>query len=205
VGDVKLEFIGPGGDKDTLSAKSADEVLDDALVRRKRIRSIRVRGSNYDVKPPRTARLLIDTRWVTPVHLSAEADHDSCSVLKSELDSLLVANRTSYAFLYPSTRMLFGVILVIALVVGVAISETFSEMKLSLLEAGALSGLLSGGAAIGLIQVRHILFPQLVIDIGRSGELARRSASRQQLLFISVGLALVVGIAATLIVDWFRQ
>jgi hypothetical protein len=58
---VKLEFIGPGGDKDTLSAKSADEVLDDALVRRKRIRSIRVRGSNYDVKPPRTARLLIDT------------------------------------------------------------------------------------------------------------------------------------------------
>jgi hypothetical protein len=202
---LELEFVGPGADRDKLSANSVDEVLNDPLVRRKRIRGIRVRGSVYDnAKQPRTVRLSIDDRWSAPIDLAAEADHDRCAVLKSEIEGLLIANRTNYALLYPGRRVLLAIGSVLALVSGVAVVAVLESVKMSPITLGLLAGLASAGSVGGASILREAVFPQLVINIGRSGERARRIASARKLVFIGIVLALVVGVASTLIVDWVR-
>src|SRR3989304_5055711 len=107
--------------------------------------------------------------------------------------SLLTASGTSYAFLYPRMKVLIVAAALIAAIVGAAVSMALSRLKAGLLETGVATALIGGVLGIALISVRDALFPQLVIDIGRSGELAQRIAARRRFIFTVLGLTLIGG------------
>jgi hypothetical protein len=55
---------------------------------------------------------------------------------------------------------------------------------------------------VAALFLRPIFFPQLAIDIGRSGELVRRAAGRRQLAFTLLVVTLIGGVAASILADY---
>jgi hypothetical protein len=196
---IELEFRGlAGGETDRIASNSVD-VLQDPLVRKKRITMISVGGSNY--KADRSARMSISARdWPLPISVHATGETDRCAVLKSELDGLFTASRTRYATLYPSFRTLRLVIISGGLLLGAALTTVAMDvLKLDTIPSIVVVSVLCPVVGVALLSLRQHLFPQIVIDLGYSGELARRLASVRQVIFGLIILGLMVGVASSVI------
>jgi hypothetical protein len=56
-----------------------------------------------------------------------------------------------------------------------------------------------------LQRFRKFVFPQLIVDVGRSADIAARAKSARTTLFVGIFLALVVGVASSLIANKIPQ
>lgn len=191
-------------DVHSLESNSLSEILRDSLLRMEVITEISIGGYSHSGLLRRFQFRARALEYVPTISIDIEGRQDSCRALGSHIEGLLRAKRQWYSPIIPSGR--FSVALATATATGIVILAT--PPMLARIFAPSLVGPLVVSAIIGLFPclalaywLRRLLFPQLIVEIGQSAAIATRARGLRKFLFGGVLVALLIGIAASLIAN----
>jgi len=192
-------------ESDTLS-----DALEDSIIRAYVMTAVTLSGKNYRVEPAR--RFSLNARsetFLSPLWVEIEGRHEDCRGLGSRIEELLLAKRQWYSPLIPSGTASDVVVIVVALAAAFAIplSAAYAILGNSRMMgiAAAIELSLTWPIIWLLHSARKFFFPQLIVSIGRSAEAGSRAKSARTFLFGGVLVALLVGVAGSLIANFLSR
>ncbi|MGY4506608.1 hypothetical protein [Bradyrhizobium sp. USDA 3650] len=207
---ITLEFDGDHN----LQSDDLENILSDPYIRSRNIISVQINGSRYRPEPARSFQVKISSEYATlgSVRLSIEGDRDASIVTRNQVETTIRGCWTWYARLYRPIdvsfqliRLISGWTLVYALLFSAFLKlRGFPETPEQLAKLAAETLFLSPTIYLIVAFLRNRLFPKLLFAIGKSADAVARAAYWRNFVFIGVGLALLTGIAATLITDRFK-
>jgi hypothetical protein len=183
-----------------IKTENLEEVVQDSLVRTDVITGISILGRN--ARAHLKFFFKVRNNPVLPtIVVEIEGPQDACRSLSTHIERLLKVKRQWYSPIVPNNSFVsfatFFVAVSIVLVAPIVLTQIFVPPKT---EPVAVIHVLGWVAWIVLVLwLTQFLFPKLIVEIGRSAEIASRKRGVRTGLFVSVILALVVGVAAALI------
>jgi hypothetical protein len=180
-----------------LASSSLPDVVQDSLMRTNLITRIAITGSNYGVAPYRAFSFEAQSGPFSPtISVNIWGNQEPSRSLSSHIEGLLRAKRQWYSYLIigpPALGSVMALSAVVGLVLAVAVGAAFIFDRPST-QAVALITL--AGVTVWLwpvILFSRFLFQPLIVEIGRSAEIASQKRGIQKFLFGSVVAALIIG------------
>jgi hypothetical protein len=161
-------------------------------VRSQVISEISLAGTNYSVTLSRTFDFrAIGNPFSPTISVAISGEQDSCRSLISYIEERLSAKRKWYSALIPSNS--FGFITATSLIMLILFTKLLiiAKFNKAFSENYLYNAFFLIPAMLFILNwFRSLLFPQLLVNIGRSGEIASRAQGLRTFLFYGVLLTL---------------
>lgn len=203
-GDIKIEIECSSGAYKVVAEEPA-EALDDPLLRAHPITMIKLSGDNYKADPRRSFSFRArDDVFLPTIHIEMTGNHNDCSALASQLEKLMSAKRQAYSpmILNGDVTSTITTILAVLVIAAVPIAAAYLVFGAEGVGIPLTAEMALAFPLLWLLhRLRKIIFPQLVVEIGRSDDMGKRARNMRSTLLVGIILALVVGVAASLIAN----
>jgi hypothetical protein len=201
---IEIEIECSGGAY-KIKAEELSEALDDPLLRAHPITKIELSGSDYGADPKRRFSFKAEDDMFTPtVKLDIRGNHKDCSALASQLEKLISAKRQAYSPIAPNGDVTSGIttILAILAILAAPVAATYLVFGPERVPIPIAAETVLAFPLLWILhRLRKTLFPSLVVEIRRSADIATRAKNARTTLLVGIVLALVVGVAASLIAN----
>jgi hypothetical protein len=200
--DTEIEINFSGAHQ--LASSSLPDVLQDSLLRTDLITRVAITGANYRVEPKRVFNFEAQSEPMSPtISVRLSGNQEPCRSLSSHIEGLLKAKRQWYSKLVPGPTLgsVMVILAILLLVVAVAMGAAFIFNPSSMQSVGQIALVSMVIWFWPLMWFSRFLFPPLIVEIGRSAEIASQKRGMQKAIFGGVFGALMIGIAASLVAN----
>jgi hypothetical protein len=188
-----------------IEAECLSDALDDAILRAHAITSINLSGDNYKEQPKRRFSFRAhDEIFLSTIQIDIEGSHKECAALGAQLEKLLSVKRQWYSPLVLNGTVSSAVttVVVVATIVAAPVALTYFAFGPERIGIPIFIEMTLIWPILWMLhKFRKFFFPQLVVHIGRSADIAARARGARKLLLSSILLTLVVGVASSLIAN----
>ena len=204
VGDEAQISVNLEGDQ-RIKLKDVAELVDDAFIRRNFIEELSISGAVYGVKPHKAISVTLRrTSFLDTVSVSLSGDREECTARRVEIENILAARQLWYWFAFARTkwRYFFAGSATVAIAIGIAILifRLFNIPDTLWTFLGIYFGSYVGVSIVSAM-IGRLMFPKLVFEIGKSTKLGERAKLWRNVMGVVIGLGLIVGVVAGLIVE----
>jgi hypothetical protein len=201
---VSFGFVGDH----SIESDDIDSLIGDDYVSSRRIVKIKIGGTNYHIKPSRSATITLSSEYGVEVRASIGGDRDPSLLLRNEIESMLESCTPWYARLYlpaghtyDGARLAIGFTICWVIVVAIALLQAPPpDRKIDIWFLLQWSG--SGVMLLwAWLFINRRMFPRVLFDIGKSADQVAAAKYWRNTVFVGVVLAVIAGVVATLITD----
>jgi hypothetical protein len=207
---VTIEFHGDH----KISSEDLNQLLDDPYIRSLRIKAIKIDGSQYKIQPRRSFEISIDTdfAFMGAVGVSIKGDRDAAVMVRDRVEKTLKGCSLWYAWLFHPIAAQFVAFRVIIAILAIFAALFTAYTLLRGFPRTPEAALWQVGEAVLYTMffyqiaafLRNRLFPKLLFNIGKSSYAVSAAAYWRNIVFVAITLAIITGIAATVITDRFK-
>ena len=186
-----------------IRVKDVKEIFEDVFVKRAFIEQISISGSIFGATPRKAISINIRREaFADGVSFSISGDRHECTTRRTEIENIINASRLWYSFIFQRSASAYffnGVITAVAVIaIFLSITRLFDgpiwvEVPIFVFAYICVS------IIIGVFE--RVLFPKIIFDFGKSANVGQRATFWRNLLGAGIGVALVVGVVAGLVVE----